>query len=719
MNQRILSLFMKFLGAWGQGFTYEMLAEEYHVSTRTIRYDLQRIDSLLQEHGLPSLQAMEGGGLGLCGSREELTRAAALVAGSDFYAYKLSPGERRNIIMLILLNRDGPVTLGELADELCYSRGTIAKDMEAVGNFLAEYQLQLDESKTRGYHLLGREQDKRRLIIKDIVSNQQGIFSERPMAAFDNFALQEFPELETSLELLKELLTEREERYGITFTDDDFHRVLLYLAVTVQRSVRGYMPERAREGEGMPDGLSMQMAEDLLEGLGRELRLEFCSEEVNQLARNLHSRRLFSGHDRVDGAADLYLVVRTYLSRLAADCGVDFARDPRLQMLMVNHIRGIRQRMESEERFPNPYKEQLCREYQSYYAAICRHIGLVEDYLGCTIDEDERTFLLSHIAASAERYTDKRDIRAVVVCNAGLATANYLAEKLRRYFNLVILDVVSSHRAKEAVTPEDCDLVVSTVPVEIAGVICVTVTPMLTDLDADTIQKAIISIHRGRGKQTVNIPSRGTPWRRERVARVLSGYVAPDRVEEAADRVLEALELSAAPRQPEVPADGTWGPWQGTSFSAVLDWDHILLDVDAPDWQAALRCSAAPLVRSGEISERYVDAIIRIVRENGPYFVFAPGAALAHAAPEDGVNKPCVTLVRLKHPVPFGHSEYDPVQFVVVLGIMDAQAQIKVLFQIMNTLCDTGALNMLARAESAGEVLKILERLEEGHVPEQ
>ena len=107
------------------------------------------------------------------------------------------------------------------------------------------------------------------------------------------------------------------------------------------------------------------------------------------------------------------------------------------------------------------------------------------------------------------------------------------------------------------------------------------------------------------------------------------------------------------------------------------------------------------------------------MRENGPYFVFAPGAALAHAAPEDGVNKPCVTLVLLKHPVPFGHSEYDPVQFVVVLGIMDAQAQIKVLFQIMNTLCDTGALNMLARAESAGEVLKILERLEEGHVPEQ
>ena len=588
-----------------------------------------------------------------------------------------------------------------------------------MGNFLAEYQLRLDESKTRGYRLLGREQDKRRLIIKDIVSNQQGVFGEKPLTAFDNFVLQEFPGLENGIELLKGMLTEREERYGITFTDDDFHRLLLYLSITIERSVRGYMPERAGEGEGMPDGLSMQMAEDLLEAVGSAIRLEFCSEEVNQLARNLHSRRLFSGHDRVDGAADLYLVVRTYLSRLAAECGVDFTRDARLQMLMVNHIRGIRQRMESKERFPNPYKEQLCREYQTYYTALCRHIGLVEDYLGCTIDEDERTFLLSHIAASAERYTDKRDIRAVVVCNAGLATANYLAEKLRRYFNLVIQDVVSSHRAREAVTPGSCDLVVSTVPVEIPDVICVTVTPILTDLDADTIQKAIIRIHRGRGKQAVRIPAGGKPWRRERVARVLAGYVAPDRVDEAADRVLEALELSAAARQPAAPEKEGWGDWQGTSFSAVLKRDHILLDVEAPDWQGALRQAAAPLMGAGEITEAYVDAIIRIVRETGPYFVFAPGVALAHAAPEDGVRKPCVTFARLKRPVPFGHSEYDPVRFVVVLGIMEAQEQIKVLFQIMNVLCDGEALAMLAQAEAPDEVLNILERLEEGRPPQQ
>lgn len=708
MNQRILALLLKFLGAWGRGFSYEALAAEHHVSTRTIRYDLQRIDALLAENGLGALSALPEG-VGLCGAEERAERIRALAARGDFYAYRLSPGERRSIIMLILLGRDGPVTLGELADELCYSRGTIAKDMESVENFLAEYELSIAQSKLQGYLLAGREQDRRRLIVKDIMTNQEGIFDPaKGLSVFDHFVLQELPELEGGMDFLRAVLGEQEARFGITFTDDDFQRVLLYLAVTLQRAARGRAPEPEETGSG--DGLSLQMAEELLDALHGRYQIAFRPAERQLLARHLHSRRLFSGHDQLDGHADLYIVVRAFLYQLSEETGVDFDHDAKLQLLMANHVRGIRTRMASRERFQNPYKQQLCREYSGYYESICRHIRVLEDYLGSPIDEDERAFILSHIAASAERYTDKREVRAVVVCNAGLATANYLAEKLRRYFTLTVLDVVSSHRAREAMRPEDCDLVVSTVPFTLEGVACVTVSPMLTDQDADLIQKALIQIHRSHGKGASILPPSPALRRRERVRCILAEYLGEEQADEAADRVLAALGAEGEGR---APAPVRAPDWDGPSFAAVLDRDHILLDVPAADWRGAVRAAADPLVRLGEVERGYMDAMVRAVEENGPYFVFAPGVALAHAAPEDGVRVPCVSLARLARPVNFGSPGNDPVRFVAAVGVADAKRQVKVLFQIMNTLCDERALAALSGAADAEEVLAVITRFEE------
>lgn len=44
-------------------------------------------------------------------------------------------------------------------------------------------------------------------------------------------------------------------------------------------------------------------------------------------------------------------------------------------------------------------------------------------------------------------------------------------------------------------------------------------------------------------------------------------------------------------------------------------------------------------MNNGCIKESYIDAMVNTVKNMGPYIVIAPGIAMPHAAPEDGVLK--------------------------------------------------------------------------------
>jgi PTS system ascorbate-specific IIA component len=112
-------------------------------------------------------------------------------------------------------------------------------------------------------------------------------------------------------------------------------------------------------------------------------------------------------------------------------------------------------------------------------------------------------------------------------------------------------------------------------------------------------------------------------------------------------------------------------------------------DVEAVDWQDAVRAAVAPLISLGAAEQRYVDACVASVEQHGPYIVLAPGLALAHARPEDGGLAVGVAVTRLARPVEFGHADNDPVDLVIAFASPDADAHV-------------AALSTLARALGAG-----------------
>ncbi|NLA52681.1 MAG: PTS sugar transporter subunit IIA [Alcaligenaceae bacterium] len=144
----------------------------------------------------------------------------------------------------------------------------------------------------------------------------------------------------------------------------------------------------------------------------------------------------------------------------------------------------------------------------------------------------------------------------------------------------------------------------------------------------------------------------------------------------------------------------------------VLTADMIALDVEAADWREAIRKSGELLCRGGKVTEEYIDDMIRMVEELGPYIVIIPGIALAHARPDTKkVKELGLSLVRLKEPLPFGHEKNDPVKIVLGFATKDKDSHL-VLLQEVTYLLKDGRSRELLFSGNQTDLLEAIKQLD-------
>ncbi|WP_415362773.1 PTS system, ascorbate-specific IIA component [Mammaliicoccus lentus] len=144
---------------------------------------------------------------------------------------------------------------------------------------------------------------------------------------------------------------------------------------------------------------------------------------------------------------------------------------------------------------------------------------------------------------------------------------------------------------------------------------------------------------------------------------------------------------------------------------SLIKEQSILLNQEASTWEEAVRIAANPLVNSGAIQERYVDAIIESTKRYGPYYVLMEGMAMPHARPEDGVYRNAFSLVTFKEGVPFSDGKLASV-FVVLAATSSeihtsiAIPQIVAVFdtpdiiaKLMNVTCEQGVLEIINQSD--------------------
>lgn len=147
-------------------------------------------------------------------------------------------------------------------------------------------------------------------------------------------------------------------------------------------------------------------------------------------------------------------------------------------------------------------------------------------------------------------------------------------------------------------------------------------------------------------------------------------------------------------------------------LSDLLDPKLIQLNVEAADWEDAVRMATAPLVAEKKVTEDYVEDIVKGVKDLGPYIVLTKGVALPHARPECGALESAIGICTLKSPVEFGSADNDPVRYLFPLSAKDSDSHIAALQSLVEFLSDPSFFALLDGAGSAEEIVTYISEKE-------
>lgn len=139
-----------------------------------------------------------------------------------------------------------------------------------------------------------------------------------------------------------------------------------------------------------------------------------------------------------------------------------------------------------------------------------------------------------------------------------------------------------------------------------------------------------------------------------------------------------------------------------------LSENVIELNVEANDWEEALKKGGQLLVDTNSIDERYINAMIEAVKEYGPYIAISPHIAFGHAAPGPYVKEDSISLVTLKDPVDFGHKKNDPIKLLFIIAATNHQGHLSFLQELASILSEPEKLNSILSANQKEEVMKLL-----------
>lgn len=667
------------------------LAASFTVSARTIRNDLSNIDDLLRENGLPPVKRGPAG-CGLSFRPQQFEHLRRLLRSGVADDYIMTAEERlRKITLMLLLGREGGdyETTNGMAEYLRVSRGTMNSDLRKAEQQLAGDRLSLRIVKAHGLRVEGRETDIRNALAR-LLSAGNGQQREQPLRL-----LQELQPMPGNTDaVLRGCLKKVEGQLGITFTDTAFDHLVLTMHIMLLRIQHLHIlePDDSRLGS-VQDKEEFIAAVSIANAIEKALLIKIPAAEVRCVAMLLLSANVTSLKcpDK-DNWVQLRLDVLRLIRRFEQSAGAYLSGDNQLFDGLLQHIRPMIYRSRYGVELDNPLLNEIKSNMHPIFELTRSCIHPVEEEYHILLTDAEVGYLALYFQTALEkiRPAESSRKRVVIACEAGLGTAKLLQLRLNEMYSVDVVDTVRLRDLAGTVKKHPVDCVVSTLPVSLPEVVCITVNPFI-------------------GPRDIEILNRYLPVKKAPEFVGIAGV--------SMDSLISEIEKSAVVKnRHRLAADleRAFG-WNRarTEKIGLLDLlreDDILLQVEASGWEDAVRVGGMLLQRRGRVDTAYIHEMIQNVKNMGPYIVIMPGIAMPHANAGDVVHDIGFSIITLKNPVAFGNRENDPVRVVICLCAIDQVRHMQALAELMTVIEDPGFLTFACSVSEKEDFLRYLQK---------
>ncbi|EJE7235979.1 BglG family transcription antiterminator [Clostridium botulinum] len=675
--------------------TIKEISKKVNKSPRTVRYDLDKIDDYLAEIEFPKLERKSNLGISLDLKDEEIKKLFKIIGKINNYDYVLSQKERVFYIIYELLNKSEFVTINMLSDRMMVSRSTIINDLIEVKKWLSENKITLESSKGQGIKILGRERDLRRAAVKLFFQTMDSInfFNVTTLKLFNDI----------DIDFIRNTIKIAEEQMETSFSDDAFNNLVIHIAIAIKRIElsKDIIMDR-EELKNLRKTAEYAIASGIAKMLEDRFKISIPEDEIGYITIHILGSNTSTLENVVkDDWIYLHLIVFKLIENVENITGINFSKDNKLFDSLAQHIRPAIYRLKHDIKVKNPLIEEIKEKYFYIFESIEEGVKFIEEDIGNSINQEEIGYLTLHFMASIERSKNKnhRKPNVLIVCATGIGTSKFISNKLKSIFDINIIDTISSHTMEKILKyNKNIDLIVTTIPLKVEGIKCIEVNTFLTEKNISELGLYFAKFIRDNSEEC---NSSCKYEERDKVQEILN-IVKENCTIHDYYKLRNKLALYLNIKDPTLTED------HKPSLKELLKPDFIKLNEEAKDWEDAVRKSGEILMNNGCVKESYIDAMVNTVKNMGPYIVIAPGIAMPHAAPEDGVLKTGISMLTLKDPISFGNAEHDPVSIIISICSIDKVNHMNALKELMSIMDQEDFLSKVKSMKTPSEIDSIL-----------
>lgn len=683
--------------------TIESLAEKFEVSNRTLRDDLNFIQSIIQKQNANIVKKRNIGIKLVVDSKENVKRI--ILEEIKHTSYSSEP-ERINGIIGFLLMNDSKFTVKMLTDYMMVGKNTIIHDLKKCEKWFNEQNIIFIKNKRAGTVLSYNEYSYRQAVLNYITKQFSEAdfqklyqsFNEDIFLVSDTYVNEFVNHFSNGVNLLviKNFIRKYEKDFYISFSDESFTRIFFYLCVTINRIKSDCLLDNVEYSDQNIGTENIEWFIGNKKILENDANIRFSTNETTGILLTFLSQNKYY----MEGYNMSLLVneertVREFIKKVEDILCLDLSRDENLIKNLIIHMKPAIYRMRYGIKSSNPLIEQVKGMYPELFKA-CKLAGnIYKKELNISFDDDEVSYIVMHIASSIEKIIGSTNYfhNVIVVCSNGLGASDMVKTRLLKEFPNIIIKAVCSVKDLQRIDTKDVELIVSTT--SLYGQYeqsVVYVSPLLSNEDISKIAFTI-------GQSKVN----NKMYLDILVSKIMLAISQEcniedfKRLENKIVKILRDFNCSRKVRKP---------------LSYFLENNLIKVMNESLSWEEAIQEAGNLLVNEGKITYGYIDKLIRIAADKEANFAIGNGVVMPHARYDNNeVIETSMSLLKLNKPIKFPFSE-ENIQVIIVLAATTDNEHIDAVNEVARILVDNDTLGKIKSSLKTFEILDAIKCFE-------
>ena len=478
-----------------QPLTTTQISEQLHVSSRTIRSDLEDIEAEILAHHCKLVKKPRVG-IGIEGSAQNKNQLYLDVTGTTrSLTESYSKESRRSFMLSRLLLGKSRMYLEYFAQTLYTSKSTIEKDLVFIGEWLNQHHLQLKRKDNQGIYISGREIDIRNAFAILVSEMQEQHCAVESM-------LEEYVAID--VKKIQRCITRWVASFQLNLGDANIKNLAFHIAIMIGRVQQKKEIQMTRLMEAQILELrNRDVIQELISQLEKVTEISLPDREIDYILLHLIGMTLDTNVLLKDDDMILKLkavaeeITDEFLTNIEQIVCLGLPNNLSLRESLILHLLPTIYRLKYGLNLYNPLLHEIKEQYASAFALASIINSSFKKRLGVLAGDEEIAFIALHVSLAIEKTKEKPSI--AVVCPIGRGISRFLLIKLEENFPQVNFLNYSLKDITQTSIPY-VDMVISTIPISSMDKPCITISAILSDEDIRAI-KAMIRSFENKNKK--------------------------------------------------------------------------------------------------------------------------------------------------------------------------------------------------------------------------